>query len=364
MRSGGFVSELSCARRRHEAMRAQTPPPGAASRDFLRDGLHRQRTSQAARERQSDVFKRAVAEFKDSRSPGRRSSVAPTISIALPVRPVTPRRSCRSCSPQDGESVHTSASRQPPPVEPMSRGGERRSPFVKKLEYERETYFVGNTLQKSVAAAGNVACGMRSTTPRAFQRTQVVQHTAEPASRTLGMAKEQSRRPNSGVGLAMSSPRVGVPLPASARDATKTLTVLRPLRLGHVRRPAVWANDLAEKRKQDVVASLLNRLRQREVTRVVDEWRTDGSTARQLLALGYGDDDAERLARHLDSDAQIVSFPAADRKRIEAFKSKLGEACMDRLRTLEPADVESVLQQHGFSAKDRTSLLDAIVLEE
>merc|ERR1711916_255789 len=124
----------------------------------------------------------------------------------------------------------------------MSKGGPRFFDVAKKLPYETGTYCEGPTLQRVVASAGNSACGMRSSTPRSFQRATRCEHDAAPPIKTIGMAKEQLQKPNSGVGLAMSSPRVGVPLPASVREATKPRTVTRSLKLTHVTRPAVWGS--------------------------------------------------------------------------------------------------------------------------
>jgi hypothetical protein len=242
----------------------------------------------------------------------------------------------------------------------MSKGSARLTSFGKVPACATEAYYDGDSLQRTVAAAGNVASSMRSSTPRSFQRDVPVLHRADPPERVLGMAKEQLRKPNSGVGMTMSSPRVGVPLPASARDVVKPRQAVRSLRLCHVRRPAVWASDVAAKKHRDATDALLTALRKREVTRVVDEWRASGTTEERLLDLGYMPDDARSLAKHLVGDAQLVSLPTNDRKRIEAFRMKLGEACIDRLMSMPPADTDMTLQQHGFSAKERCSIIDAI----
>ena len=93
---------------------------------------------------------------------------------------------------------------------------------------------------------------------------------------------------------------------------------------------------------------------------MVDEWRLSGITEVQLRELGYSDDDSTRLARHLDDDTPLVMMPATDRKRIEAFRHKLGEACVGRLTTMPPDDLDNTLQEHGFTSKDRVLLVTAL----
>lgn len=326
-------------------VRAKTPPPTSVE-TYLTAGLSRlPQRSHAARERQSDVFRRAVAEWKEDRSPGRRSAI-PTIAVAQPVQtkpPPTPR------------SVASSAAR-PPVVQPMSTGSARRYDPVRPAAYVNETYYTGGGVQDSVTKSGNRGAMMRSTTPRSFQRESAQSHSAEFSMKASGMAKEQLRRPNSGVGFAMSSPRIA--FGASSSDANQRI-IYKSLKFSHVQRPAVWRDDVADQRRKARVDRLMIDVRNREVARVVDDWMVaqDVSVADRLEQLGYSTDRAVKLATHLRPDCLLCTLTHEDRKHLEAFRQKLGQACMERLQSLEPPALDDHLASLGIVATARACVV-------
>jgi hypothetical protein len=350
--------------------RSKTPPPSIDR--FLQDGLRRYKpASQIPRERQSEVFKRAVAELNEDRSPGRAAvRHVPTIAIPVPERSAV---TTRSISPGLVSTTASTAARgsvtarhKPPTVEPMRAAAARSFDVVKHSACQHETYYTGGTLQEQVAHNGNSGALMRSSTPRQWQVPAKTQHAAESQARIVGIAKEQLRRPNSGVGFAMSSPRIGFPTcrPAHSDYKAPQRVIVRSMKFNHVQRPAIWTADVAEKRLEDRARTLLATLRLREVNRVVDEWFATEHDAMdvvsRLVELGYTDAEAARLATDLRRGVSLVTLAAVDRRRVEAFRVKLGEACLDRLRLLEPLALENVLEGHAFGPGDRARLRAAL----
>jgi hypothetical protein len=344
-----------CACSNHMASaRSRTPPPSIDG--FFRDGLRRLKPpSQVPRERQSAVFKRVVAEWKEDRSPGRRTPAVPSVACTI-----TAPQSARSVSPQTVRSVTPSAAHRPPPVEPMSVASARRFDPAQKSVHSNETYFTGDTVQEHIAHAGNSGAMMRSSVPRLFQMVGILKHGAEPPEKVIGLAKEQLKKPNSGVGFIMSSPRVGVPAqrPVHREQVAAPRVIQRSMKFNHVTRPAVWTSDVAQQRRQTNNSRLLRTLEDREVSRVIDEWYASDvmSVESRLLDLRYSDAEAERLANDLRRGVRLVTLATADRKRVEVFRTKLGEACMDRLATLDDASLEATLEAHAFNEGQRARL--------
>lgn len=315
--------------------------------------------SQIPHERKSEVFRRAVAELKADRSPGR-NRLGANVIIDVPLeaaRSVTPR-SCtvRSSSPA---ASHTT-SRRPPPVEPFSVASGRKSLDAKSLPYERETYFTGHTLQEEVVRGGNAGSSMHSRVPRLFQRNLKLAHNAEPAEKIVGLSREQLRRPNSGVGFAMTTPRTCVFAPGFV-DPSSPRVVHRSIKFHSVDRPAVWQLDLNQKGHSQA-KDVLRELRNREVVRVLDEWHaaTSLSVEARLQLLGYSEVDATKLALNLKSGVLLHTLSTADRKAVEAFKSKLGEACIDRLRSLPISELETQIRMHAFTDRQSEQILLAL----
>jgi len=184
-------------------------------------------------------------------------------------------------------------------------------------------------------------------------------HAAEAPDKIIGMAKEQTHKPNSGVAFAMTTPRTPGYIPVHY-DPQAPRTIERSVKFTHVHRPAVWSFELSATKKQDSCLRLVRELQKREVARILDEWSVDhgdGVTMElQLEELGYMPQDAARLAASLNRRVHRVTLPTADRQSVDAFTAKMGEACLDRLRALSPDELEEQLVAHAFSDVERRKL--------
>lgn len=317
------------------------------------------RVNQVMRERNSPVFKRAVAELREFRSASARRTPPPSIRV-----PVIAQPSSRSGTPHSCTSRGTSPRpvQKPPPVEPMSRGSPRRLELVQKTAYKDGTYYRGDSLQTEVKAMRNTAPSMASSVPR-FEDIKP-QHSAQPPERVAGLALEQKRSGNSGVGFSMTSPRSTAGKSHADPYGTdgSVRVISRPLGFSSVSRSAVWQTDLEAQRRRVRDEKLLKELGAKEFTRLTDEWvqAESVSVERQLEALDYTIADASTLAKVIQTGCKSSVLTNADRHLFDEFKRKIIEACIDRLRRMDAAECDEQLVAHGYDELGRKRLLRAL----